>query len=62
MLLDPAAFHSVWLAGLALSVTAIAGKLLGTYIPARQSLSAREPMLLSVIMVPKAEIAMIVVH
>ncbi len=62
MLLDPGAFRTAWLAGLALAVTAIAGKLLGTFIPARQSLSTRESWLLSVSMVPRAEIAMIVVH
>ncbi|WP_440996046.1 cation:proton antiporter [Arhodomonas sp. SL1] len=49
-------------AGLVLAVAAVAGKLIGTYLPARLTTDRASAQLIAVSMVPRAEIAMVIVH
>lgn len=57
----PSLVSGLWI-GLALSGAAIAGKVIGTWLPARVVTSPRGALLMSASMVPRAEIAMVIVH
>ncbi len=58
--IDPGSLEHAWLPGLLLTGVAIAGKLIGTYAPARILLGASGATLLAVSMVPRAEITMVI--
>jgi Kef-type K+ transport system membrane component KefB len=60
--LDPAALGSAIWAGAALTIAAVAGKLLGVGLPAYLSTSVAGATLIGVSMVPRAEITMIIME
>ncbi len=58
--IDPASLASAVVPGVVLTVAAVAGKLIGAYLPARMAIGATGGLLLGVSMVPRAEITMVV--
>ncbi|MGC3872520.1 cation:proton antiporter [Halomonas sp. GXIMD04776] len=60
--LDPTLILPALGVGLVLLIAAVAGKLIGTYLPARLMTDRDSAWLIAVSMVPRAEIAMVIVH
>lgn len=58
--IDPKSLATAVVPGLLLTLAAVAGKLLGTYLPARWAIGTTGATLLAISMVPRAEIAMVV--
>lgn len=59
---DPAALTTALPAGLLLLAAAVAGKFVGAWLPARPQLEAAAALAVAVSMIPRAEIAMVIMH
>lgn len=60
--IDPGALTDSISIGIVLLIAAVVGKLAGTYLPALMAVDRGAALLLAVSMIPRAEIAMVVIH